>query len=69
MDQTAESIQIRRVLPGDRSAVLQLIDTVATPLQLAEGSRVCDVGCGYGGTSKYLAEHYEFAVTGSTMSS
>jgi tocopherol O-methyltransferase len=49
-------------------AVEQLIDAVAAPLNLTPDSRICDVGCGYGGTSRYLAEKYEADVTGLTIS-
>jgi tocopherol O-methyltransferase len=43
---------------GDESretAVLQLVDLVASELQLAIGMRVCDIGCGYGATARVLA--------------
>lgn len=49
-------------------AVLRLIDAVAAPLELEPGGRICDVGCGYGGTSRYLAEKYKADVTGLTIS-
>jgi tocopherol O-methyltransferase len=53
---------------ASEEAVLQLIDRVAEPLQLNAGERICDVGCGYGGTSRYLAENYRADVTGLTIS-
>jgi len=49
-------------------AVIQLIEAVAAPLELEPGSRICDVGCGYGGTSRYLAEKYQADIVGLTIS-
>lgn len=49
-------------------AVLQLIERVAAPLNINPGHRICDVGCGYGGTARYLAESYDAEVTGLTIS-
>ena len=49
-------------------AVEQLIEAVASPLELQPGQQVCDIGCGYGGTSRYLAEKYDVSVTGFTVS-
>jgi len=36
---------------------------------LPKGSRILDVGCGIGGSSRILAKHYGFNVTGITISS
>ena len=36
--------------------------------QLPKGSRILDVGCGIGGSSRILAKHYGFNVTGITIS-
>ncbi len=49
-------------------AVEQLIETTVAPLQLDENSRVCDVGCGYGETARYLAKRFGATVTGITLS-
>ena len=36
--------------------------------KLPKGSRILDVGCGIGGSSRILAKHYGFSVTGITIS-
>ncbi len=59
--------QTRRESPAD--AVERLARTLADDLNLRSGDRVCDVGCGYGGTSRLLAREYDVAVTGVTVSS
>jgi len=48
-------------------AVRALIDRVAEKGRL-RGQRVCDVGCGYGGTARVLAADYTARVTGLTVS-
>jgi tocopherol O-methyltransferase len=50
-------------------AVVALVDFVADRLALTPGMAVCDIGCGYGASGAYLAEHYGLAVTGLTISS
>ncbi len=45
-----------------------LIDLVADQLDLRDGQAVCDIGCGYGGTARYLASRHRVAVTGFTIS-
>ena len=45
-------------LRGDETreeAVVQLAEKVASEMQVAPGARVCDIGCGYGATARYLA--------------
>ncbi|MBW3598127.1 MAG: class I SAM-dependent methyltransferase [Planctomycetes bacterium] len=49
-------------------AVEKLIDYVAQEARIARGGRVCDVGCGYGATSRYLASRYGAEVTALTIS-
>ena len=48
-------------------AVLQLVDRVADEAQIGAGSRVCDIGCGYGATARLLANRGA-RVTGITVS-
>jgi len=49
-------------------AVVQLVDHVAEAANIQNGDRVCDVGCGYGGASRHLADQYNATVTGLTIS-
>jgi tocopherol O-methyltransferase len=49
-------------------AVLQLIRLVAEEARIGHGSRVCDVGCGYGGTARELVHGYGARVTALTIS-
>ncbi len=49
-------------------AVEQLIDRVAAELDIKPGDRLCDIGCGYGATSRYLARNYAARMTGLTVS-
>ncbi len=51
------------------AAVEALVDRVAVGLELQTGQRICDIGCGYGASANYLAEHYSVAMTGLTISS
>jgi tocopherol O-methyltransferase len=57
-------------LRGDETreeAVLQLAELVARNAQIAPGIRICDIGCGYGATSRLLAARGAF-VTAMTIS-
>ncbi|NNF57217.1 MAG: methyltransferase domain-containing protein [Rhodothermaceae bacterium] len=45
-----------------------LIEQLADAAQIAAGDRVCDVGCGYGGTARWLARHRGAHVAGLTLS-
>ncbi len=49
-------------------AVEQLIDLVAEWAEVKAGDRVCDIGCGYGGTAKILSEKWGAKVTGFSLS-
>lgn len=49
-------------------AVRQLIALVADRAEIAPGDRVCDIGCGYGGTARVLARDYGAEVTALTVS-
>ena len=49
-------------------AVQKLIDVMLGKLTLPSQADVCDVGCGYGATSRYLAQKYGYRVTGVTVS-
>jgi tocopherol O-methyltransferase len=51
-----------------RQAVEELIHLVARRLNLQERMEICDVGCGYGATSKFLSERYGVRATGLTLS-
>jgi tocopherol O-methyltransferase len=56
---------------GDESkekAQLQLIEHLAQLANVKHGSDILDIGCGFGGSSLYLAEHYRSSVTGVTIS-
>ena len=56
---------------GDESketAQIQLIDHLAQLANIKTGSRILDVGCGFGGSSLYLAKRYDAHVTGITIS-
>ncbi len=58
-------------LTGNESsekAVHQLILKVAEEAKIKKGDKVCDVGCGYGGTSRVLARDYGAQVVGFTLS-
>lgn len=49
-------------------AVVAMSRRVALRAEVKPGQRVCDVGCGYGGTARMLARDYGAEVTGMTVS-
>jgi tocopherol O-methyltransferase len=56
---------------GDESkekAQLQLIEHLAQLAKIKPGSDILDIGCGFGGSSVYLAKHFNSSVTGITIS-
>ena len=44
------------------------LDLVCRKLLLKPGMRVLDIGCGWGGTAKFIAENYDVEVVGITVS-
>jgi len=49
-------------------AVIALLELVAQRSSLSNGERVCDAGCGYGATGRWLWERFHAHVTGYTVS-
>ena len=49
-------------------AVEGLVHRVAAEAGIGPGQRVCDIGCGYGGTARLLARRYGARVEGVTVS-
>jgi tocopherol O-methyltransferase len=55
-------------LENAAQAVENLIACVAQRIELHPKQHLCDVGCGYGATAQWLAEHHDVHVTGLTIS-
>jgi tocopherol O-methyltransferase len=53
---------------SDIEAAENLVTMVADAGNMREGSRVCDIGCGYGATCRILAQRRGAKVTGMTIS-
>ncbi len=49
-------------------AQLQLVEHLAQAAEIRSGSRILDVGCGFGASSVYLARNYNAEATGITIS-
>jgi tocopherol O-methyltransferase len=49
-------------------AAQQLVERVAQAAAIRTGSVVCDIGCGYGATARWLATEWQAQVTGVTLS-
>ena len=58
----------RRGDETQEEAVRQLVKLVAQEASAGQGSRVCDIGCGYGATARMLAEDWGATVTAMTIS-
>jgi tocopherol O-methyltransferase len=54
--------------PTPADAQLRLVEHLAARAAIARGSRVLDVGCGFGGSTRWLAERLECRVVGLTIS-
>jgi cyclopropane-fatty-acyl-phospholipid synthase len=56
--------------PGDtiEEAQRNKLRHIAAKLDLKPGQKVLDIGCGWGGMSLYMAEHFDVEVTGVTLS-
>ncbi|KAL8660726.1 MAG: hypothetical protein Q9202_006276 [Teloschistes flavicans] len=56
--------------PNDTKEIAQirLIQLLLDRAQLPQGAEVLDVGCGLGGTARFLARHHDCHVTGLTIS-
>lgn len=50
------------------AAQIQLIQHLAQTANIPPGAKILDVGCGFGGSSIYLAQSYKAEVTGITIS-
>lgn len=49
-------------------ATERLLEVVTTPLGISEDDRIADIGCGYGGGSRWIAQRYGAEVSGFTLS-
>ncbi|MCH7908038.1 MAG: class I SAM-dependent methyltransferase, partial [Candidatus Hydrogenedentes bacterium] len=49
-------------------ATHKLVARLAERLSIGARTRICDIGCGYGGTARVLAREYGASVTGVTLS-
>ncbi len=56
-------------VPADLTAAqINKMELICRKLKLEEGQRVLDIGCGWGGLARYMAERYGARVTGVTVS-
>lgn len=49
-------------------ATIHLIDYLLRDLDFTSGMKICDIGCGYGATARYLADKFNAHVTGLSVS-
>jgi tocopherol O-methyltransferase len=49
-------------------AVVALTSLLAATLDIPAAAEICDIGCGYGASAQYIAEHHGAHVTGLTVS-
>jgi tocopherol O-methyltransferase len=49
-------------------ATRALVDAVIAAARITPGMKICDVGCGYGATSRILVDEFQADVTGLTIS-
>lgn len=49
-------------------ATVELLEQLMRDVELPSNAQVCDVGCGYGETSRYLANRFNVKVTGLSVS-
>jgi tocopherol O-methyltransferase len=49
-------------------ATIRLLKEVTTELDLQAGAEVLDIGCGYGASARWVAEHHDVRVRGITIS-
>lgn len=54
---------------GREEAAVQLLARALDAVALKTGDRVCDIGCGYGATARYIRDRYRCRVVGHTVSS
>lgn len=55
--------------PADLAAAqINKMELICRKLKLEEGQSVLDIGCGWGGLARYMAERYKVTVTGVTVS-
>lgn len=49
-------------------AVIQLVEYLAEKGEIKQGDQVCDIGCGYGATSRLLSQRWGAKMTGFSLS-
>lgn len=49
-------------------ATVALLNFMMRDMRIYPGKKICDIGCGYGETARFLADHYHVHVTGLSVS-